>query len=184
MNKNSKIKQEEKNLLDNLLKYVKDRFGSLTAFLVLKHILEHKLARDNNGLATFELTYNIPPSSIITPKTLVKIVSRANREAQQEIEKGFNLLLKNGIVKVDPDINMIELSTSIDKITNIYLKKINNNFEEVVDYSEADAILFSTLVKDFPTTKKDKEFSSIAGVLDIMLKDEHGKVSPVLLKYF
>lgn len=162
--------------------YINKRFGSIAAFLLLKHIIEHKLAQEKQGYATYELVFKIAPSIILTPTTLIKIECCADGTQPQEAEKGFKTLLEKGFVGVEPDTNIVELVHPINNLTNIYLKNVKHGFEVVSNFSKADVILLLAISEESPNTKTVRGIPEVSGVIDVIIKDEQRKTSMVLIK--
>lgn len=127
---------ENKEIMMKIRDYINFEYGSIEAFLLLKYLIEHKLARENNGYTTFELSFQIAPSIVLTPKTLVKIETQADGTTREAAEEGLNQLVKRKIVEIDQETNIITLIASMDSICNVFLKRNGQTFTKVPSFEQ------------------------------------------------
>jgi len=174
----------QKEIMMKVTKYITDRYGSVFAFLLLKYLLEHKLAREKEGYTVYELAFKIAPSVVLTRKTLIKIECRADGSDQTDSEKGLELLVQKGIVEIDLQTDIVELKVPINTVANVYLRNTDKGFEVVPDMSTADVILLPTHIADFPVAR-DAKFvkASVSGVPDVLLNNQ-GQITIVGIKYW
>jgi len=172
-----------KKTMVKITEHITRTYGSIHAFKLLKYFLEHKLARENKGFAIYEISFNIAPSEVLTRHALVKIECIADDAEQKDAEAGLDLLIQKGILKSDPETNILELNISLDSIANVHLKETNIGFEVVKDRSSAKVILLPTATARVPKGKKDNDKqANIAGVPDILYKDKRGRFTIVEIK--
>lgn len=167
-----------------IIEYITTKYGSLLGFKLLKYFLEHRLAREKNGYAIFELTFNVPPSVVLTRRTLVKIECLADGSDQEDSEKGLDLLVQKGILSCDSKTGILELAVPLDSIADVYLKETEHGFEAVKDISLATMILLPTKDREARmanTTERSKV--NIAGVPDMLCKMKNGKYRTVENKF-
>ncbi len=129
-----------KKIIIDVTKYITSRYGSVVAFLLLKYLLEHKLAREKKGYTVYEIAFEIAPSIVLTRKTLVKIECRADGTSQAESEAGLELLIQRKIVTIDSETGILSLNVPVNSIANVFLKKSGPNFEVISDQESADVI--------------------------------------------
>jgi hypothetical protein len=169
-----------KENLKQVTKYISKRFGSVAAYLLLKYVLEHKIARERNGFTVYEFAFKIAPSIVLTRKTLLKIQQLADRALPHEAEVGFEYLMANKIIIMDPETEVVDLNVPISAITDIYLKKDGNDFIETLDVMESEVILlpFSNNPAETDTSMKN----SIGSVPDLLMKLSENEWGIILLK--
>ena len=166
------------------MEYITNRYGSFHAFKLLKYFLEHKIARDNEGYATYEIALHIAPSQVLTRYTLVRIECRADDAELKDAEEGLDLLIQKGILTVDPETDILELNVSLDSIANLYLKETDSGFEVVSDRSSADVILLPANKAVISSHQKDdSKRPNISTVPDMLVKNESGDFSLVENKF-
>lgn len=163
--------------MQTITKYITNKYGSVPAFLLLKYLLEHKLAREKKGFTTYELSFKIAPSLILTSKTLIKIERRADGTSQIEAEEGLKCLIDRKIIEIDPETDIVSLIAPLNEVANIYLKNKEQKLEQIDDFKEADAILLFTQVRAIAG-------GHISGVPDITLKNSKNGLTVMLLKFW
>lgn len=167
-----------------LVEYITSRYGSLHAFKLLKYFLEHKIARDNEGFATYEIALHIAPSQVLTRCNLIRIECRADDAEQKDAETGLDLLIQKGILTVDPETDILELNVPLDSIANLHLKETDSGFEVVSDRSSADVILLPANKTVILSHRKDDgKQPNISAVPDMLVKNESGEFSLVENKF-
>lgn len=181
--KEIKVTTKQHNRMQKIIDYINDKYGSFVSFKVLKYFLEHKLAREKNGYATYELAMDIPPSMVLTRNTLAKIESVADYADEKDSEKGVDLLVEKGILTIDKDTGILELSVPLDSIANLNLKETAHGFEETKDISSATVLLLQTLSRNLPRRAGDSYAPIITGVVDMLLKEASGNFVPVENKF-
>lgn len=127
--------------------YITHKYGSLAAFKLLKNFIEHKLARESNGMAVFEIAYNIPPSEVLTRHSLVQIVCRVDGCPKNMAEDGLDTVLKKMWLKRDEETDILELTIPLDLVTNIGLRDTGTEFETVSDRSSADVVILPRAIR-------------------------------------
>jgi hypothetical protein len=165
-----------------IVDYITKRYGSMHAFKLLKYFLEHKLARERKGLAVYEVAFKIAPSEVLTKYALEKIECQADDAEQKDAEKALDSLIKKGVMRSDPETDILELVVPVDSVANVYLKEKGKDFEVVQDASSADVLLLTTTIAEIPTNKVNHEYTKFAGVPDVLLKDKSGKFTLVEIK--
>jgi hypothetical protein len=181
--KEIKVTTKQHNRTQKIIAYINDKYGSFVSFKVLKYFLEHKLAREKNGYATYEMAFNIPPSMVLTRNTLAKIESAADSADEKDSETGVDLLVEKGILTIDKDTGILELAVPLDSIANLNLKETEHGFEEIKDTSSATLILLQTFSRDLPRRVGDSHASIITGVVDMLLREKNGKFTTVENKF-
>jgi hypothetical protein len=166
------------------IEYITEKYGSVIGFKLLKYFLEHKLAREKHGFAVYELTFNIPPSLLLTRKTLIKIQCLADDSDQKDSEEGLDLLIQKGILNCDPKTEILELAVPLKSIADVYLKETDQGFEVVEDMSQATMILLPTKDREAQMkNSKEKLKINVAGVPDMLRKSKNGKYKIVENKF-
>ena len=164
--------------------YIMSRYGSVHAFKLLKYFLEHKLARESKGYAVYEMAFKIAPSEVLTRHALIRIECLANGAEQKDAETGFDLLIKKGILRIDPETEILELNVSLDSVANVYLEETDNGFAVVSDRDSADVILLPAMKVDIASRQKeDSQQANVAGVPDMLCKNKDGALSPLEIKF-
>jgi len=166
-----------------LFKYITKKYGSLHAFKLFKYFLEHKIARENKGFATYELVFNIAPSEVLTKYALIRIECLADDAEQKDAEAGLDLLIQKGILEVDSETDILELNVPLSSIANLNLKETGSKFELVADASSADVILLPISKAEIPWHQKDDKQANVYGVPDMLLKNKNGTFSLVENKF-
>ncbi len=156
--------------------YVADRYGSWPAFLLLKHFLEFKLARERKGFTMFEVGLNIAPSMVLTRQTLVKIGRLADGAEQEDAEKGLDLLIQKGILVVDSETDILDLRVPIDSVANLYLKETRQGLELVKHKTMASIVLLSTTSTEVSSKAKGNLRANVSAVSSILFRKK-GKSS-------
>jgi hypothetical protein len=170
--------------LKDVTEYIEERYGSVIAFLLLKYLLEHKLAREKDGFTNYEIAFRIAPSIVLTPTTLIKIETRADGTTIEEAEDALRLLLEKRMVHVDKETQILSVNVPIESIANVYLKKIGHYLKQVNSFEEADVILLNTIVGEYAEKGVENPANLyISGVPDILLKNEKGELIIVGLKF-
>jgi hypothetical protein len=169
--------------MQKTIDYINNKYGSLISFKVLKYFLEHKLAREKKGYATYELAIGIPPSMFLTRNTLAKIESVSDHGDEKDSEKGVDLLVEKGILAIDKETGILELSVPLDSIANLNLRETDHGFEETKDNSSASLLLLQTLSREIPKRVGDSYAPIITGVVDMLLKEKNGKFVAVENKF-
>jgi len=183
--------------------YISDRYGSIHAFRLLKYFIEHRLARERKGLAVYEVAFNIPPSAVLTRYALVRIECLADGSERSHAESGLDQLLKKGILKCDPETNILELDVPMDSVVNVYLKDVDTGFEVASDPTSAYVVLLWAGVRLIPEKRKktedeEKRFGaalpdwayldipkSIAGMPDVVYLDKRSRKAKIIeLKFW
>jgi hypothetical protein len=171
-----------KKLMTKIMSYTTNRYGSIHAFKLLKYFLEHQIAREKGGFATYEMTFNIAPSLVLTRHSLVKIECIADDAQQKDAEEGLDLLVQKGILVSDPETGILELNGPLDSIINVYLKETENCLEVIQDKSSADVILFPVSNGKPSLGKKDDEIRKMGSVPDLLYKDKRGRYTLLEIK--
>jgi hypothetical protein len=166
-----------------LITYMNEKFGSPIAFKALKYFLENKLARDRKGYAIYELTFNIPPSLVLTKTTLAKILTIADGTSLDECKRAVDLLVQKGILRVDQDTQILDLATPLEKVSDLYLQETDHSFEEAKEMSDASVFLLQTGTRSNKSPRKASVESSIVGVIDMGFKEKDGQFSIIENKF-
>lgn len=156
-------------LMPEIQAFINDKFGSISAFKLLKRFVEFILAREIEGAATYELIYGIAPSEVITRNALVKIECAADGNAEKEAEEGLGSLIKKGILTCDAETGILDLGMPLASVTNIYLKKEKSALRIVSDEALADVILLHT-IKGSKLDTDDLATRRAGAVLDVVYK--------------
>ncbi len=174
----------EKKRAEKVVAYILDKYGSPHAFKLLKYFLEHKLAREKKGFAIYEITFNIAPSEVLTRYALMKIECIADDGEEKDAEAGLELLLRKGILKADPETEILELNVPLSSIANIYLKETKKSMKVVKDKSLADVILLPATARRVKASKKgSKDLSKVSGVPDLLERDGHRHIVLTEMKF-
>ena len=172
------------NRMKKITEYITSRYGSVHAFKLLKYFLEHKLARESKGFATYEIAFKIAPSEVLTRYALIRIECLADGAEQKDAEAGLDLLIQKGILTIDPETDILELNVSLDSIANVYLKETDSGFGVVSDRSSADVILLPASTADISSHQKDdSQQANVATVSDMLRKNENGAFSLLEIKF-
>jgi len=167
-----------------IIEYITDKYGSLLGFKLLKYFLEHKLAREKKGYAIYELAFNIPPSVLLTRRTLIQIECLADNSDQKDSEEGLDLLLQKGILSCDSKTGILELVVPLDLIADVYLKETEHGFEAVEDMSQVMIVLLPTKDREMRMTNSSEKLKvDIVGVPDMLRKNKSGKYEIVENKF-
>jgi hypothetical protein len=182
----SEVKQTtaERKTTRKIIEYLESKYGSPTGFKLMKYFLEHRLAREKHGYATYELVFNVPPSLVLTRRTLIQIQCLADGSDQEDSEKGLDSLIQKGILGCDSNTGILELAVPLDSIADIYLKETEHGFEVVKDISLATMILLPTKDREARMANTTERFKgNIAGVPDMLCKMKNGKFGIVENKF-
>jgi hypothetical protein len=150
--------------------YVSNRYGSWYAFLLLKHFLEFKLARERKGFTIFEVGLNIAPSMVLTRQTLVKIGCLADGAQQGDADKGLDLLIRKGIIAVDSETDILDLRVPIDSVANLCLKETKQGLELVKHETMASIVLLSTNSTEVSSRTKGNLRANVSAVPSILFR--------------
>jgi hypothetical protein len=150
------------------------KYGSPVGLKLVKYFLEHKLAREQKGFSIYELTFNIPPSLVLTKETLIKIQSIADDTPEEASRRSFDLLVEKGIFKIDTETGILELAVPTKSIANLFLIETSAGFDITEDANLATVILLPTGSRDL-SESNFKDLSNISGVTDMMVKEKNGQ---------
>jgi len=181
--KEIKITTKQHDRMQKIIDYINGKYGSFVSFRVLKYFLEHKLAREKNGYATYELAFNIPPSMVLTRNTLAKIESVADSADEKDSATGVDLLVEKGILTIEKETGILELGVPLDSIANLNLKETEHGFEETKDTASATLLLLQALSRDLPRKAGDSYAQIITGVVDMSLREKTGKFETIENKF-
>ena len=106
------VKDEEMAVtIKKLVSFIDEFYGSPHSFKLLKYFLEHKLARENDAVNVYELSFTIPPSAILRRQDFERIYQHADQVTEEESTEGMNILLEKEILVCDPESQIIRLKT-------------------------------------------------------------------------
>ena len=148
-------------------------YGSFHSYKILKYFLEHYLARKYNGFASYEICFNIPPSSILLSEHIIQIECRADDSYRRDAENGLNILLENGVLKIDRISSALFLNKDINHYINIKFLDNEDKFIIVTNGDDYDGIIFPV------SLGADK--IGVYGVPDLIYKGILHEIKPQML---
>lgn len=161
--------KEQKILQFKILPFINKRFGSVSAFKVLKYMTEFIVARRLGGFTVYEISFSIPPSEIMTRTALISIVMKADGVTLTTAQKAVDKLIEKEILSHDHETDIIELVVDIEDFTDIYLKLQENGVSVTQHREESDVELLTIAIRD-----------QICGVADMIFKDIKNKKTRIV----
>ena len=150
--------------MERIKAYIIAKYGSICAFKLLKYVIEHKLARESNGYAGFEVIFKIAPSIVLTKYALTRLECIADDATKSDAEEGVRILISRGILRCDSETEVLELNVPLNSVANLRLVDTGTSLITVADpHSQADVILL-------PYLETKHEGITFTGVPDVICK--------------